>query len=208
MKNIHTPGPWKIEGNKISNVRNNPDKEVLVCKIYDETINLEYQENAQLIKSAPDMYEALKFIAEGFESGNITQKHYDMVINTLETIEQSQSMSEQFIDDVNASIDKGELVLDPTFERFHPESSQIARTKFYPELPVFEVEFKSNGKIYHYANTPMELWIEAGKTESIGSFVNKQIKPYFDYRLAGEMEFTPAPKNANSAVVRTDTGGL
>lgn len=74
---------------------------------------------------------------------------------------------------------KAETIL----EKFWPESSQIARTKYYPEFKTLEVEFKSNGKAYHYFNVESEVWKTLLTIESIGSFINKEVKGKYEYEL-------------------------
>lgn len=72
----HTPGPWKIEGNKILNVRNNPDKELLVCEVYDDTFNLNFEANIKLIAAAPDLLETLTTIVGFMKNSGLTTHHY------------------------------------------------------------------------------------------------------------------------------------
>lgn len=104
----------------------------------------------------------------------------------------------------------GTILQDESLEKFWPESSQITRTKYFPNpnFPSLLVEFKSNGKEYYYANVPNEIWKNLLSTESIGSFINKEIKPFYDYKLAGEIDYSPAPKKAAKTVKTSDTGGL
>lgn len=66
-------------------------------------------------------------------------------------------------------------------EKLHPESSQVARTKYYPEKKIMEVEFKSNGSIYHYMNVEKSFWKKALKADSIGSFVIREVKGVFEF---------------------------
>lgn len=75
-------------------------------------------------------------------------------------------------------------------EKFHPDSSQVNRTKYLPGQEILEVEFKSNSKVYHYFNVPFELWVKACAAESIGSFINKEIKGKYEFQLQIQSQAT------------------
>lgn len=74
-------------------------------------------------------------------------------------------------------------LMDVPLEKMWPESSQVARTKYTPEINVLEVEFGGSGKVYEYFGVPYEKWVELVNCDSIGSFINKQIKGAFAYEL-------------------------
>ncbi len=94
-----------------------------------------------------------------------------------------------------------------TNEKFWPESSQVARTKFYPESQTLEVEFKGfKGKensVYQYFDFPQEAWNNLFVCESIGTYINQVVKKggYTYKNMATGAETAPANKigNDNSA---------
>lgn len=103
---------------------------------------------------------------------------HENLINQLLSILDDEELCKA-IREVRESQKASEMVL----EKFHPESSQVTRTKFIPELNILEVEFKSNGKVYHYDGFEYDTWKLLLNAESIGSFINKEVKGKYNYRL-------------------------
>jgi len=66
----------------------------------------------------------------------------------------------------------------------HVRSRAVRSIDFSFRENILEVKFIS-GEIYHYINVKKKLWkmildvIESG--ESLGAFINQQVKPYYDY---------------------------
>lgn len=63
-----------------------------------------------------------------------------------------------------------------------PESSQVYSTDYDVLEQRLIVVFKSNMKAYEYNHFPVEKYNELLKCESIGSFINKEVKGKFNYR--------------------------
>lgn len=61
-----------------------------------------------------------------------------------------------------------------------PTSNNVKETRYFKEKETLRVEFK-NGSKYDYFKFPQWAWEELIKTESIGSFMNKAVKPFYDY---------------------------
>lgn len=89
-----------------------------------------------------------------------------------------ESMSDEFVSDVNGALEKGENVFDPN-TKLWPESTSVARTTLIPEESILEVEFRS-GKTYHYKNFPAILFPDVVEAKSIGQFINKNVKGQFE----------------------------
>lgn len=69
MKNLHTPGPWRVNKKVNTSVEQAtaPQGMVLICQCEDPDgarINKEDAANARLIAAAPELLEALKAIVE------------------------------------------------------------------------------------------------------------------------------------------------
>lgn len=64
------------------------------------------------------------------------------------------------------------------FEKFWPNSSNVNRTKYMAESKILEVEFKG-GKTYHYADIPLDVWDKLVAAESVGKFINSEVKNKF-----------------------------
>ncbi len=64
---------------------------------------------------------------------------------------------------------------EPINEKYWNGSANVARTKYYPEDRIFELEY-GNGKIYHYYDFPAKLWLESFNALSIGSFLQRKVK--------------------------------
>lgn len=63
-----------------------------------------------------------------------------------------------------------------------PESSQVYSTDYDVLGKRLVVVFKSNMKAYEYNHFPLEKYEELLKCESIGSYINKEVKGKFNYR--------------------------
>jgi KTSC domain len=61
------------------------------------------------------------------------------------------------------------------------DSSSVRRVGYEEDLQILYVQF-IDGEVYEYREVPADDFIELLHAESIGWFVNKRIKPYYDYR--------------------------
>lgn len=67
---------------------------------------------------------------------------------------------------------------------YTPGSGTTVLVNYDSGRHVLEVEF-TGGEVYHYLKVPAAVWeeyqsvVKAG--ESSGTFVNKQVKPFYDY---------------------------
>lgn len=60
-------------------------------------------------------------------------------------------------------------------------SSQVSAIEYFPTDKRLEVLYVQ-GKRYTYAEVPQEVWEAALKAESIGKFLNSEVKGKFQYR--------------------------
>jgi hypothetical protein len=60
-------------------------------------------------------------------------------------------------------------------------SSSIRRVGYEVDQRILYVQF-IDGDLYEYFDVPVGDFIDLLHAESIGWFVNKRIKPYYDYR--------------------------
>lgn len=88
MSALHTPGPWKVNFKKFSEVRAENGAVVAECKNLTGLVNL--QANAKLIAAAPDLLGSLIAITNQLERVGDTRPNKDG----------------QFIDDARAAIEK------------------------------------------------------------------------------------------------------
>lgn len=66
----------------------------------------------------------------------------------------------------------------------HPvESSNIAALGYDPERKVLAVRFR-NGGVYEYLRVSKKLHEELAAAPSLGKFLNKRIRPFFEARRA------------------------
>lgn len=77
--------------------------------------------------------------------------------------------------------DNTPIALDP-LEKLWPDSKNVKRTKYLEDQKILEVEFQT-GKKYHYLEFPRAKWDELVKAESIGSFINRDVKGIYSYQL-------------------------
>ena len=68
--------------------------------------------------------------------------------------------------------------------RARVESSNIATVGYDEEQQIMEVVFH-DGRVYHYLEVPPERALSLLRAESKGRFLNREIKPNFDYRAVG-----------------------
>jgi hypothetical protein len=61
------------------------------------------------------------------------------------------------------------------------QSSSIRRVGYEEDRRILYVQF-IDGDLYEYFDVPVGDFIDLLHAESIGWFVNKRIKPYYDYR--------------------------
>jgi hypothetical protein len=61
------------------------------------------------------------------------------------------------------------------------DSSSVRSVGYEEERSILYVQFV-DGEVYEYFNVPMGDFIDLLHAKSIGWFVNKRIKPYYDYR--------------------------
>lgn len=62
-----------------------------------------------------------------------------------------------------------------------PDSKQIESASYTKETKTLIVVFRSNGTRYSYANVPENKWEELKKAESVGRFINTNIKGHHSY---------------------------
>lgn len=61
-----------------------------------------------------------------------------------------------------------------------PTSSQIEEASYNRENKTMDVKFKT-GAIYQYKDVPSEVWEAYCDSESVGKFLNSQIKGKYEY---------------------------
>jgi len=61
------------------------------------------------------------------------------------------------------------------------DSSSVRRVGYEEERQILYIQFV-DGDLYQYFRVPASEVIELLQAKSIGWFVNKRIKPYYDYR--------------------------
>jgi len=62
-------------------------------------------------------------------------------------------------------------------------STNVARLRFYEDTQTLEVEFR-NGGVYQYFDVPQPLYEQLIAAESVGTFLNTQIKGAYRYARA------------------------
>jgi len=60
-------------------------------------------------------------------------------------------------------------------------SSSIASITYDPDDGLLEIEFRRTGHIYDYFGVPRDIYRALMDAESKGTFVNRVLKPNFDY---------------------------
>ena len=68
-----------------------------------------------------------------------------------------------------------------TLTKQFTNSSQVKQIDYKPEEKILEVIFLT-GKKYQYLDVPQELWLKALEAESIGKFLNSEVKGKFTYK--------------------------
>ena len=66
-------------------------------------------------------------------------------------------------------------------ERKALRSTNVASVGYDTKSKVLEIEFKSGG-VYQYSNVPEKRHQSLMKASSIGSYVNREIKPWYSCR--------------------------
>ena len=61
------------------------------------------------------------------------------------------------------------------------ESASVRSVSYKEDREILYIQF-IDGEVYEYFNVPVGDFIDLLQAESIGWFVNKRIKPYYDYR--------------------------
>ena len=65
-------------------------------------------------------------------------------------------------------------------ERHYVVSSMITSIGYDPDTCILEVEFKSDGAIWHYHDFPEYLWYEFEAADSKGKFFHQNIRGKFN----------------------------
>ncbi len=63
---------------------------------------------------------------------------------------------------------------------FTQNSSNVARVQFHEDTQTLEVEFR-NGGVYQYFDVPQPLYEQLIAADSVGTFLNTNIKGAFRY---------------------------
>lgn len=63
-------------------------------------------------------------------------------------------------------------------EKAFPNSSQVERMKYSPNRKVLTVTF-NNGSVYNYLEVPDLIWEGCITTDSIGRYLNQEIKKFY-----------------------------
>ena len=66
------------------------------------------------------------------------------------------------------------------FAKLWPESKNVVLTNYNPVEKTLTVEFTGK-KVYRYINVPILLWDKLVKAESIGNFLNDNVKLKYQY---------------------------
>jgi hypothetical protein len=75
----------------------------------------------------------------------------------------------------------GEMTSGELMKLISVRSSSIRRVGYEVDQRILYVQF-IDGDLYEYFDVPVGDFIDLLHAESIGWFVNKRIKPYYDYR--------------------------
>jgi hypothetical protein len=66
-------------------------------------------------------------------------------------------------------------------QKLRVRSSAVAQVGYNPEDQTLEIAFRG-GKVYRYLNVPESTYYKMLLSDSIGRFVNTQIKALYDFR--------------------------
>jgi len=69
----------------------------------------------------------------------------------------------------------------PLHKDWTGKSSQILFTSYNPITKQLSIRFNTNAK-YIYENVPLEVWNKLYNTDSVGKFVNQEIKGKYTYK--------------------------
>lgn len=87
----HTPGPWRI----VSGIDVVDFYDYSICSVATSNkTQAERKANARLIAAAPDMYDALKNIMHGIDTGAITSDHDETFANAIKQANAAISAAE------------------------------------------------------------------------------------------------------------------
>jgi hypothetical protein len=171
--------------------------------VFDEKLANEIAKKLVEDLGLEKMADAISFGNAIGKNGEVYDKiAKDKIKDAFNFITQTESISEQFISDVNASVANGDYDLNTTqslpLQKEWPESSQVKETRYRPEDKILEVEFKSfkkdqPRKVYQYFDFPIEQWNNAYNAESIGAFINKEVKPNCQYVAVSDFGVTVVP---------------
>jgi len=65
-------------------------------------------------------------------------------------------------------------------DRIPVTSSNVASVGFDPSTQTLEIEYK-NGSVYQYFDVPQAVYDELIRAESVGTFLNAQVKGVYRY---------------------------
>ena len=71
----------------------------------------------------------------------------------------------------------------PCFET--PESTAISSISYWPNQETLYVTFRNSGAIYAYYDVPIDVWKEFCDADSKGSYLNDNIKYFYQYERIG-----------------------
>lgn len=116
-------------------------------------------------------------------TNNYTDKTPDQVLDLLEEISNDMNQSVKNVTDKIKQEAISRVFQEMTEHmKMWPESSQVYSTDYDVLGKRLVVVFKSNMKAYEYNHFPLEKYNELLKCESIGSYINKEVKGKFNYR--------------------------
>lgn len=61
------------------------------------------------------------------------------------------------------------------------KSSQVNCIRYFDDTKILEIDFKQN-KVYQYFDVPETVYEAALSAESIGKFINQNVKNKFEYK--------------------------
>ena len=121
---------------------------------------------------------------------NLEAKYYNAIKECQELLAQwivpdSTISDSGVLSNLLGVLDSAELVImmresKSVNEKYWIDSPNVARTKYYAQKKIFELEYR-NGCIYHYYDFPAELWLQSYNCISIGSFLHRRVKGNYRY---------------------------
>lgn len=70
-------------------------------------------------------------------------------------------------------------------KRTHVNSTSISSIGYDELTQTLEVKFLENGEIYQYLKVPKKIYKELLSADSIGAYLNKEIKTKFKFKKVG-----------------------